>query len=260
MIFSFLTLFFLPIVIFDFAYITEFWLNYWFLPIIFFITILTINFFFIFNWSIIHYTKTGNWDAVVNVLEKRIYERRFITYSNVKLLVYSYFLLGKEYRTKALEKYVRERRKSIYNKAFLMFCCANLISDSSNNLKTYFEGAVNNKSLKGRDWIFINYAFVLISEREFDKALGALKKIEKSKNEPVLELTWLYFMYIASHHEDQKNIDHLRINFVRRIDAAKFEKKLDVEKGDIHILFLSKIINQAKEWAYGSRSNTAQAF
>jgi len=242
----------MPITIFGLGQITEFWLNNWFLPLIFFVIILVINLFFIFNWSIINYTKTGNWDGVAAILEKRIYEKKFITYSNIRLLVYSYFLLGKENKIKNLEKYIKEKKRSIYNKTFLMFCCANLISDSNSNLQIYFEEAANNKSLKGMDWILINYAFVLISGKEFDKALTIVEKIEKVKNNPVLELIKLYFMYIASHQEDRENINLLKDKFIKKVSAVKFDKKFEIEKGDIHILFLSKIINQAKDWAYGT--------
>ena len=242
----------MPITVFELSYITEFWLKNWYLPLIFLLIILSINLFFVFNWSIINYTKTGNWDGVVSILEKRIYERRIITYSNIRLLVYSYFLLGKENKIKVLEKYIKDKKKALYNKTFLMFCCANLISDSNNSLKIYFEEAVNNKSLVGMDWILINYAFVLIKGKEFDKALLALKKIEIKKN-PVLELTQLYFMYIAAMQEEQQKIIHLKEAFTKKISAEKFEKKFEIEKGDLHILFLSKIINQAKEWAYGSQ-------
>ena len=250
MLFSFLTLFFMPIIIFEASFVAEFWRNNWFLPIVFFITILIVNFFFIFNWSIINYTKTGNWDGVVSVLENRIYEKRIITYSNTRLLVYAYFLLGKEDKIKSLEKYLKDRKKTIYNRTFLMFSCANLISDSTDDLIAYFDEAVNNEALKGKEWIFINYAFVLISKREFDKALAVLEKMETVKNNPVLELTRLYFMHIASRIRAQKDIELLKEDFIKRISIEEFEKQFNIEKGDIHILFLSKIINQAKEWAY----------
>ena len=250
MIFSFFSLFFMPITVLGMDYLTEFWLNNWFLPLIFLVVILVINFFFIFNWPIINYTKTGNWDGLAAVLEKRIYEKKIITYSNIRLLVYSYFLLGKENKIKNLEKFIKEKKKSLYNKTFLMFCCANLISTSNDNLQQYFEEAVSNKALEGTDWILINYAFVLISGKDFDKALEVLGKIGKVKNKPILELTKMYFMYIASHTEDQENINLLKENFIKKVSAVKFEKKFEIEKGDIHILFLSKIINQAKEWAY----------
>jgi len=242
----------MPITIFEFGYITEFWLNNWFLPLIFFIIILVINLFFIFNWSIINYTKTGNWDGVSAVLEKRIYDKKIITYSNIRLLTYAYFLLGKENKIKTLGKYIKDKKRSIYNKTFLMFCCANLISDSNDDLQTYFEEAVNNKFLRGMDWILINYAFVLISGKEFDKALEMLKRIEKIKHNPVLELTKLYFVFIASHQDEQENISLLKENFIKKVNIRKFEKKFEIEKGDINILFLSKIINQAKKWAYGT--------
>ena len=254
MLLSFLTLFLMPISVLEVKYITEFWLNNWFLPLIFFIIIVVINIFFISNWSIISFTKSGNWDGVSAVLEKRIFEKKIITYSNIRLLVYSYFLLGKENKIKALEKYIKDKKSSIYNKTFLMFCCANLISDSNDALKNYFEEAVNNKSLFGMDWILINYAFVLIAGKEFEKALFILKKIKNDGKNPVLELTKLYFLFIASMQEERENITLLKEKFTKKISASKFEKKFEAEKEDIHILFLSKLINQAKEWAYKDNS------
>ena len=254
MLFSFLTLFLMPIRVLKMEYIAEFWLANWFLAPIFFIIILTINLFFAFNWQIIKHTEKGNWDGIITILEKRIYEKKIITYTNVKLLVHSYFLLGKELKIKNLEKYVKDKKTAIYNKTFLMFCCANLISYSNSYLKTYLAEAVDNKALKGMNWILMNYAFVLISGKEFDKALMALKKIEKDKKNRVLYLTKLYFLYVASHQEDRENIALLKENFTKKINIKKFEKEFEMEKGDIHILFLSKIINQAKEWAYGQPS------
>ncbi len=250
MLFSFLSLFFLPISVLGWNYISEFWSNNWFLPIIFFIIILLINLFFILNWSIIKHVEKGNWDAIIPVLEKRVYDRNFITYSNIRLLIHSYFLLGKENKIKTLEKHVRNKNKSIYNKTFLMFCCAHLISDQHDLLVTYFEEAVNNKSLKGMEWILIDYSFVLISGKEFDKAFAVLKKINKVKNNPIFELTKLYFMFISAPEEGRKDITVLKDIFVKKVNLKKFDKKFEIEKGDIHILFLSKIIKQAKEWAY----------
>ncbi|MCL2295272.1 MAG: hypothetical protein FWC36_10500 [Spirochaetes bacterium] len=247
---SFSTICLLPLILLGPDYFAEFWLANWFLALIFLIIILMVNAFFVYNWPIVRYTKTGKWDALVAVLEKRIYGRKIITYSNVRLLTYSYFLLGRKKQIKTLEKHIKGKRKSIYNKAFLMFSCANLISDSNDHLKAYFEEAVNNKSLKGMDWILINYAFVLIANKEFDKALAMLKKIDGAKNNPILELTKLYFLFMASKLEDQKAIALLKENFTKKISDLEFEKRFEIEKGDIHILFLSKIISQAKEWAY----------
>ena len=254
MLLLFLTLFFLPITVLGWGYISKFWIDNWFLPIIFFAIILIINLFFVFNWSIIKYTERGNWDGIINIVEKRIYEKNMITYPNVRLLAHSYFLLGKEIKIKKLENYVKSKKKSIYNKAFLMFCCAHLISDSNDSLKIYFEEAINNKALKGMNWILICYAFVLISGKEFDKVLLILDKIGKVKNNPVLELTKLYFMFIASKHEDHENIIRQKEGFVKKVSALKFAKHFEIEKGEIHILFLSKIISHAKEWAYKSQS------
>jgi hypothetical protein len=58
-------------------------------------------------------------------------------------------------------------------------------------------------------------------------------------------------MFIASQPEERGNMFFLKENFTKKISVVKFEKIFEIEKGDIHILFLSKIINQAKEWVYG---------
>ncbi len=250
MLLSFLAVFLLPVSVLGWGYIGEFWGENWVLPLIFFLLIASLNLFFSINWSVLKHVEKGDWASLVPVLEKRIYERNFITYTGVRLLVHSYLLLNREENLEKLENHIKEKRRKLYNRTFLMFCSGHLLSDKPEKLEAYLEKAWNDKSLKGRDWITINYAFALLVRNRFPEAFDVLKTLEGKKNTDVFELTRLYMTFLCSPADRKEKIISERNDFRGKTPLAKFETALEREKGEMHILFFSKVIEQAKEWAY----------
>ena len=192
-----------------------------------------------------------DWNSLIPLLEKRIYKNNFITYSNVRLLVHAYLLRNSGESLLKLENHVRDKRKNLYRKTFLMFSSGHLLTDKPEELEKYFETAYRDKSLNGQEWIALKYVLALVILNKYDKALEVLKEAEGKNSSPVLHLCSLYFTFLCSPPEERERIIAAKDDFISINDAVSFESALDKEKGDIHVLFLSKIIEQAKEWAYG---------
>ncbi len=253
MILSFFAVFFLPVSVLGWEYIAEFWGANWILPVLFFVLIISLNIFFIASWSILKYVENGDWASVIPVLEKRIYERNIITYSNVRLLIHSCLLLGFEDKIIKLEKHLKENRKRLYRRVFLMFCSARLLSGSRQELESYLEEAWKDKTLKRREWIGVNYAFILIAGSRLGKAYEILdgdSAAGKLSRNPVLDITRLYLLFLSSPEPEREKIGELKNKYIKKVSPVRFDNCLEREKGEMHVLFLSKIIDQAREWAY----------
>ncbi|MCP5514506.1 MAG: hypothetical protein H7A26_03460 [Spirochaetales bacterium] len=251
MLLSFMAIFFLPVSVLGFEFISDFWGENWIFLIIFLLLIISLNVFFLANWSILKYVEKEDWNSLIPLLEKRIYKNNFITYSNVRLLVHAYLLRSSGENLLKLENHVRDKRKNLYRKTFLMFSSGHLLTDKPEELEDYFETAYRDKSLKGQEWIALKYILALVIINKYEKALEVLKAADGKNNSPVLKLLSLYFKFLCSPTEERDRIITAKDDFISGNDAASFEAALDKEKGDIHVLFLSKIIEQAKEWAYG---------
>lgn len=251
MLLSFLAIFLLPVSVLGFEFISDFWGENWIFLIIFLLLIISLNVFFLANWSILKYVEKEDWNSLIPLLEKRIYKNNLITYSNVRLLVHAYLLRSSGESLLKLENHVRDKRKSLYRKTFLMFSSGHLLTDKPEELEQYFETAYRDKSLKGQEWIALKYILALVILNKYGKALEVLKADEGKNNSPVLNLCRLYFSFLCSPPEDRDSIIAAKDDFISENNAISFEAALDKEKGDIHVLFLSKIIEQAKEWAYG---------
>lgn len=200
--------------------------------------------------KIVQFAEKGEWSSLVPLLEKRVYEKNCLTYTNIRLLTHSYLILGHDTRINTLERYVKTKNKKLYNKTFLMLSCGHLIGDSPEALVSFMEEAYNDNSIKNREWVKICYAFSLISAGYHDKALQVLDLISAGAKEPVLKLTRLYLAFLAAPISEKAKMLQQREDFVKETDRKKFDKSYELEKGELYILFLSKIINKARDWVY----------
>ncbi|MDX9800149.1 MAG: hypothetical protein RBT69_02290 [Spirochaetia bacterium] len=250
MLLSFLAIFFLPVSVLGWEFISSFWGENWIFLLIFIALIIALNVFFLANWSILKYVEKGDWSSLIPLLEKRVYKSNFITYSNIRLLVHSYLLQNSTENLFKLENHVKDKRKKLYRKTFLMFSSGHLLTEKPEELEKYFEDAYRDKSFKGKEWIAVNYVLALVIANKYDDALEVLAEIDDKNSSVVLRLCRIYFTFLCSPPDGRDKIIKEKEDFIAEIDAIKFEAELDKEKGDIHVLFLSKIIEQSKEWAY----------
>ena len=252
---SFAAVFFLPVSVLGWGYIAEFWSDNWLLPVFFIFLVVFLNIYFLSNWSILKHVEKGDWQSLVPVLEGRVFGKKRITYSNIRLLIHSYFLLSKLDRFYKLESLVKSEKPGLYKKSFLMFSSLHLVSDPPEKLESYLEDAYSDKRYKGMDWISMFYAFALLVRSKKEEASGVLKKLEsteKKKADPVLRLSALYFMSLCALPEENDVIESKKTAFTSRIPRVKFKKIFEKEKGELNVLFFSKLIVLAEEWAYSN--------
>jgi len=252
MLISFAAVFLLPLTVLGYEYAKNFWLSNWYLPLVFLSLIAAFNIFFISNWSVLKYVEGEDWNSLKPVLEDRIFNRKKISYTNIKLLVNSYYLTNNIESLFALEEFVEKNKPSVYKKTELMFVSGRLLKNNAEETEKYLADKLSD----GKEvniWIRFNYCFILVLQKKYDEALSCINPLIDSSRDRIVTLCSIYLLYLASGLEGTAKTETLRSGFVSENTRDKINKIINKGKGDLHVLFFTRIIDQAVEWAYQAK-------
>ena len=86
----FITVFFLPLNLLDAGGWGGFWGRHWGLLALFSLIVVAVNGVFALWWRLLGLLEAQDWAGLANYLEKKVYNRAFITASTVRLFLESY--------------------------------------------------------------------------------------------------------------------------------------------------------------------------
>ena len=248
-IISFAAVFFLPLTVLGYEYAKNFWISNWYLPLVFAVLIAVFNIFFLKNWSVLKYVEDEDWAALKPVLEDRIYSRSKNSYTNVKLLINAYYLTSDIESLFRLENHIEKNNPSVYRKTELMFVSGRLLKNNSEETEKYLETKISNGK-EADIWIEFNYSFILVLQQKFDKASELLPSLINKSKDKIVTLCSIYLLFLASGINGTENTEKLRTDFIAETNREKIDRIIQKGKGDLHVLFLTRIIEQAVDWAY----------
>ncbi len=251
MFISFTAVFLLPLTVLGMDYAKDFWASNWYLPVVFFVLIAFFNIFFLSNWSILKYVETEDWTSLKPVIEEKIYKKGRISYTSVKLLVNACYLTADMDSLFRLEEFVEKNKPVLYRKSQLMFVSGRLLKENAEDVEKYLEPKINRSSGPSDEWLLFDYCFVLVLQKKSEKALINLKELTEKSKDRVIRLCSVYLLYIASGEVPVK----LRDDFISENSRDSIDKIIKKEKEELHVLFLSRIIEQSVEWIYGERDS-----
>ncbi len=257
MLISFAAVFLLPLTVLGYDYAKNFWFSNWYLPVVFIILIAVFNIFFLSNWSVLKHVEDENWASLKPILEDRIYNRGKTNYTNVKLLINSYYLTSDIDALFRLEEHVAEKKPSVYSKTELMFVSGRLLKNDSDATEKYLEEKISSSS-QPNIWVEFNYCFTLVLQQKFDKAAEFLPSLIERSRDRIVKLCSIYLLFLASGIKGKEITDPMRTGFVSETSREKIGNIIRKGKGELHVLFFTRIIDQAVEWAYAVEENMEQ--
>lgn len=232
-----------------------FWLTYWFFPPIFILLLAFINILYFKNKNIIECVESSDWTALCLNLENEVFDKRNLSFRNVKLLSQVQLLLSDFKGLQRLETFVRSNKGEYLSRLAANFAGGKLLSGQYEDLHTFASNLV--QSGKKDEWIVFYVAFSLQMQKDYAKASVEFEKVLHSFNEAILQLMTAYFYYeVLKNYSklsfSERNLatsafkDTFRKSFNRRTWKAYTAKK----KEDIHILVFKKVIDDATEWVF----------
>jgi hypothetical protein len=257
-LFSFLFVFLLPIFLLGPSSSFDFWKGNWYLALLFLLLIAGLNAFFLLNRTTFTLVEREDWGALSAHLVGLMFPKGRFRSSRVRLLVNSYLLLSDIAGIERLEAELAAKRPDILRKNALLFGVTRLLRNRSEEAEAFFATYLDAKDVESREWLRFDYGFSLVLQKKIGQALPYLEEGATSRD-PVLCLLSAYLMGTlgASQAADDAAkasviavADAARSKLRKRFTNTKWNKEVERAKSEVHIVILSKLIDDAGRWLY----------
>ena len=236
-------------------FIGSFFKNYWIFILFFTFLFIGMNIFFISNWKLITTLESDDWPALSLYLETEIFEKHHITAKKARLLCEISILLGDFEILKRLERVLEEYKPEYIRTFASRFAAAKLLSNDYQGLAEFMARTVVQPH-ETSPWIPFYDAFSAQMLRCYREAAEKFSRMLETEQDPLVRLLGVYFMDYGLYHYlgiDKDDAD-------KRIEAEKrklkkhslqyWKKYVQKEKQNIHVLVLTKAIDDALTWLF----------
>jgi len=270
LIFSFAFIFFMPLYLLGSDFLGTFWTTNWPLFLFFALVLVSFNAFFVANWRLFSLLEAEDWDGLGTLLSGRVFEKGRYDRRTVRLFINTALLRSDLPAIERLESTLRERRPKALRRDALLFAAARLLKNDAEASVAFLEEFARGG---GRpDWLDFYYAFSLVLARRTGDAAPRLEPLLSAKD-PVLALLAAYTLGVlcapsASPEERSRRAslaEGRRDALARRFGAAtggpasrgaeRGSREIERAKGEVHIVILSKIVDEAGAWLFGAGSS-----
>jgi hypothetical protein len=263
---SFLFVFFLPLFILGGESSLSFWKGNWYLAGLFLALLAGLNSFFLVNRRTFQLVEREDWGELSAHLVGLMFPRGRFTGSRVRLLVNAYLLQSDIAGIESLEAELAAKRPDILRKNALLFGVTRLLRNRAAEAEAFFASYLGAKDLESREWFRFEYGFSLVLQKKIAEALPFLEEGCASRD-AVLCLLAAYLLGSvgAASAADEagaaaatSKADAARSRLAKRYSSAKWSGEVERAKSEVHIVILSKLIDDAGRWLYEPPKESAK--
>ncbi len=249
---SFLFVFFMPAFFLGWDYTSVFWSSNWYLAGLFVVVLVVLNLYFGSNWRLFSALEDEDWDAVISVMETRIYKKNRLTQGNIRLAVNAYVVTSRSEKVRELERYLREHRPAVLQRNALLFGIPHLLSNDGAEMADYYAEFVDVRSGEENDWIRWSYAFSLMLQQKLDEAQEVLNDLVSRLKPGVLLALSAYLLDAYSRSADGSGeaVAEVKRSITGAMSHREWNKKVEHARGELHVLVLSKLLRDVEQWLY----------
>lgn len=258
-ILSFLFVFLLPFFFFGWEYTQLFWVENWYIAVVFLAVLLGLNTYFGLNWKLFRHLENEDWHALAQYLEERIYSKGRIRRQYIRILINAYIVISAPDKIKELEGFLRERKPDLVPRHAVQLGVPHLMTNDAQEIERFYGEMRAHPKCRDREWIEWAFAFSLMLQRKSDQAREVLLQIYNGAKNPVLRLITLYLMDAFTPSDDYiRNLVREGKNaFQARYNSESWQKELEKNRGNLQVLVLSRLIQDATAWAFEDGTQAA---
>jgi hypothetical protein len=255
---SFLFVFLLPFFLLGPSSSAEFWKGNWYLALLFVALLGGLNAFFLANRKTFLLVEREDWSELSAHLVGLMFPKGRFSVSRVRLLVNAYLLQSDIAGIERLEAELAAKRPKVLRKTALLFGVTRLLRNRSDEAEAFFAPYLDAKDVESRDWLRFDYGFSLVLQKKAAQANPYLEEGTRSRD-PVLCLLAAYLLGsigAASAPDDaaktalSAKADAARARLRKRYSDAKWNKEVERAKSEVHIVILSKLLDDAGRWLF----------
>jgi hypothetical protein len=259
---SFGFIFLMPLLLLGSDYFTLFVSKNWVAGVLFLVTLIIINGYFLGNWKLFRLLENEDWHGLIRLLEQRVYQKGRMRRGSIKMLINAYVVTSSVDKISGLESHLRENKPSILNAYALQFGIPYLLKmkDDPKSAETYFGRAAELNSVPHRDWLRWSYASTLLLQRQFEASKVTLLDLLDSDPDPVLELLTVHGLSFFTPVDDEvaERVESERKRLAGRFTPAQWDKKIESNSRHTQIVLFNGIIRDAKTWLFDQGADRSE--
>ena len=247
----FLAIFLMPLAALGGGYFATFWSRNWPVAAVFLAVLAAVNAWFLVNRRLISLLQAGDWPALANLLEERVFHGRAPRSLHVGLLANAYLATSNTDALAGLEAFIAKRRPRLAARHALAFGIPHLVSRDTAAAEAWFAARLGERGLRDRDWIRWNHAFCLVQLRRTDEARTELDNLARSRD-PVLAMLSLY-LSDAGAGDDAPAAARAaagRRALAARVSDARMARLSAEGGGNVEAAILTDLVTKARQWLY----------
>jgi len=258
---AFLVIFFTPLFLVGGDWFSLFWTRNWPIAVVFVLTLVAVDTYFLLNWKLFSGLERENWGEVAGFLEDRIFKRGRISTPRVRLLLNTYLVTSNTEAILALEAYLTGKKPGIIPRFSLPFGIPHLLSKEPKDAEAWFRSMLALPRLADRDWVSWNHAFSLLQTRESDAARTELSALVDKVSDPVLLLLTIYLLDVLARNDAavESRVSSKRDLLKARHTPASLQKAIEKSGANIQVVVLSRLLHDASQWLFASQPAPAAA-
>ncbi len=255
---SFLFLFLMPFFLLGAAYSLEFWKGNWPLAVFFLGILAALNLFYASNRAVFGLVEREDWNGLSAWLSERVFARGELKPMYVRFLVSTALNRSDLATIDKLEALLRERKPTLLRRNAVLFGVVYLLRNDPAASERFFAGLAGAKDADATGWLSFDHGFSLVLLKREGEASAPLTRAVRAKD-PVLALLSSYLLgtmcaAAAPEGPERDTLTKLagdrRTELRKRYDPERWSREVERARSEVHIVILTKLIDEATRWLY----------
>jgi len=266
---SFAFVFLMPVFVLGPSSTMDFWKDNWYLGLFFILLIAGLNAFFLANRRVFVLVEREDWGGLSAYLVKTMFGSdpsrpgRFRS-SRVRLLINAYLLQSDAEGIARLESELAAKRPDLLRKNALLFGVTRLLAGRSAEAESFLKDYLGAKDADFPDWLGFDYGFSLIMQKRIVEARPYVEAALLSRDAVLRALAAYMLGTLCSEAEaDEAARESAREKAAaarellrKRFDEGRWAKEVERAKAEVHIVILSKLVDESGRWLFDKSSST----
>lgn len=257
-ILSFLVIFFMPLFILGGSYAMLFWKQNWYLALIFGVVITLLDSYFIANWPVFQHLENENWNALMEHLEKKIFQQNKGSRLHFRLWINTAMAQSDVDKVTRLARHLAEKKPRQARRFALLLGIPQLLKEDPAEAVEYFN---RHRQTPGPDaaWLHWCAAFSLSRQEKTEEAALILRDLLPAVREPELQVLVLYLSGTLAEQltggdsiDLKPAVEKEKARLLKRYPRQEdFQKHLSRRREEnILLVLLSRLFDDAAGWVY----------
>lgn len=257
LIFSFSFIFLMPLFLLDGEYLGAVWAQNWPLGAFFLVVLAAFNAFFLSNWKLFALVESEDWAALAAWLDDRIFKKGRYNRRYVRLFINASLLRSDLAAVRRLEDELSANKPAAVRRDAVAFAAARLLGQDHEGAERFIASLEGHAGGDNASWLSFYHAFSLVLLKRTQDAAPALETLLGAKDR-VLSLLSAYLLgslcaagASGSERERLSGLAQARkAALAARYTPAAWARETERAKGEVHIVLLSRLIDDAGTWLF----------